>query len=571
MHNAEIARRFHELADLLEIQDANEFRVRAYRNAASIVEGSSRPIESMVADGEDLTAIRGIGDDLAGKIEELVKTGNLPQLQELQGEVPEQLTELMRLDQLGPKRTRAIYDALGIGSLEELEKAAEEGRIRELSGFGPKTERKIADEVARLSEREDQRILLGEAEQVAGPLVRYLDELDEVSRIEVAGSYRRRRDTVGDLDILVACDDSGPVMERFTSHPEVAEVASQGKTRATVHLKSGLQVDLRVVKTASFGAALHYFTGSKAHNVAIRKMAVERKLKVNEYGVYRGRKRIAGETEEEVFEQVGLPWIPPELRENRGEIEAAQGDRLPDLVQEKDIRGDLHLHTSATDGRNDLREMAEEAKRLGYEYIAITDHSKRLAMAKGLDARRLRQQMEEIDELNDGLDGIRVLKGIEVDILEDGRLDLPDDVLDELDLTVCSVHSKFDLSRKKQTERVLRAMDNPRCNILGHPTGRLINRREAYRIDLEAIVEAAAERGCCLELNAQPSRLDLSGRYAGMLRDAGVPGVVSTDAHAVDHLNFMHLGVAQARRGWMEKKHLLNTRTLKQLQKMLAR
>ena len=570
MHNAEIARKFHELADLLEIQDANPFRVRAYRNAANIVEGSSRPVEDMVAEGEDLSSIKGIGDDLAGKITELVKTGNLPQLQELQKEVPEELSELMRLDQLGPKRTKAIHEELGISSLKALKEAAEAGRIQKLSGFGAKTEKKILEEVKKLGDR-DHRTRLGEAEQVAAPLVAYLDELEEVEQIEVAGSYRRRKETVGDLDILVASADSQPVMERFTSHPEVAKVASQGKTRATVYLKSGLQVDLRVVKAASFGAALYYFTGSKAHNVAVRKIAVKKDLKVNEYGVYRGRKRIAGKTEAEVLEQVDLPWILPELRENKGEIEAAREGRLPDLVEEKDIRGDLHTHTSATDGRNSLKEMAEEARRLGHDYIAITDHSKRLTMANGLDAKRLRQQMAAIDQLSDELDGIRVLKGIEVDILEDGKLDLPDDVLKELDITVCSIHSRFELSKKKQTERVLRAMDNPNFNILGHPTGRLINEREAYQIDLEAIIEAAAERGCCLELNAQPSRLDLAGRYAGMLREAGVLGAVSTDAHATDHLGFMHLGVAQARRGWMEKKDLLNTRTLRQLQKILAR
>ena len=570
MHNAAIARKFHELADLLEIQGANPFRVRAYRNAASIVEGSSRPLEDRVAEGEDLSAIKGIGEDLAGQIKELVETGDLSQLQTLQKDVPEQLSELMRLDQLGPKRTRAIHDELGVSSLKELKQVAEAGKIRELSGFGAKTEKKILEGVDKLSDR-DHRTRLGEAEQVAAPLLAYLDELEEVSQIEVAGSYRRRKETVGDLDILVASANSAPVMERFTRHPEVGRVVSQGKTRATVYLKSGLQVDLRVVKAASFGAALHYFTGSKAHNVAIRKMALEKKLKINEYGVYRGRKRVAGKTETEVFEQVGLPWIPPELRENKGEIEAAREERLPDLVEEKDIRGDLHMHTNATDGRNSLREMAEEAKRLGYDYIAITDHSKRLTMANGLDAKRLRQQMAAIDKLNDELDGIRVLKGIEVDILEDGKLDLPDEVLDELDITVGSIHSKFELSKKKQTERVLRAMDNPRFNILGHPTGRLINEREAYKIDLEAVIEAAAERGCCLELNAQPSRLDLAGRYAGLLREAGVLGAVSTDAHATDHLGFMHLGVAQARRGWMEKKHVINTRTLKQLQKILAR
>ncbi|WP_404369043.1 DNA polymerase/3'-5' exonuclease PolX [Marinobacter sp.] len=570
MHNAEIARRFHELADLLEIQNANEFRVRAYRNAANIVEGSSRRVEDMVRKGEDLSLIKGIGDDLAGKIEELVKTGSLPQLEELQQELPEGLHQLMRLGQLGPKRTKLLHDELKITSLEELRSAAEKGKIREVRGFGKKTEQKILDEIDKVSDRE-RRTRLGEAEQVAGPLVDYLRELDEVKKITVAGSFRRRKDTVGDLDILVACKDSKPVMKRFTSHPEVAEVVSRGSTRSTVYLKSGLQVDLRVVKEESYGAALHYFTGSKDHNVAIRRMGVERKLKINEYGVFRGRKRIAGKTEEEVFEQVGLPWIPPELRENRGEIEAAEKGRLPTLVELDDIRGDLHMHTEATDGRHSLEEMAREAKRLGYDYVAITDHSKRLTMAKGLDARRLRKQMEEIDRLNDSLSGIRVLKGIEVDILEDGTLDLPDEVLKELDLTVCSVHSKFDLSKKKQTERVLRAMDNRYFNILGHPTGRLINDRDPFAIDLEAIVEAAADKGCCLELNSQPSRLDLAGRYARMVKEAGVLGVTSTDAHAADHLGFMHLGVAQARRGWMEKADLLNTRPLDELKKALKR
>jgi DNA polymerase (family 10) len=454
---------------------------------------------------------------------------------------------------------------------EELHKAADKGKVSSLSGFGKKTEEKILDELDKLSPEKDQRMRLGEAEQVAGPLVDYLDELDDVTKIIVAGSYRRRKETVGNLDILVACEDSAPVMKRFTNHPEVADVVSKGKTRSTVHLKSGLQVDLRVVPEKSYGAALHYFTGSRAHNVAIRQMGVDRGLKFNEYGVYKGDKLVAGKTEEGVFDQVGLPWIAPELRENRGEIEAGREDRLPRLVEEKDIRGDLHMHTDATDGRNSLREMAEAAKKLGHDYIAITDHSRRLTMANGLTPKRLREQMEAINRLNDELRGIQVLKGIEVDILEDGSLDLPDDVLKELDLTVCSIHSKLNLSRKKQTERVLRAMDNRYFSILGHPTGRLINKRAPYPIDLEAIVEGARERGCCLEINSQPSRLDLPGRYAHMVKEAGVLGVTSTDSHATDHLGFMHLGVAQARRGWMEKGDLLNTRTVRQLKKILTR
>lgn len=570
MQNVEVARAFQKYADLLEIQGANPFRVRAYRSAATTVEGLSSAVQDMVEQGEDLTEIHGIGEDLAGKIETLVTTGELPELKELERKVPKELSELMTLDQLGPKRTKIIHDELKIKTLDELREAAEAGKISELEGFGKKTEQKILDELGKVPER-SQRTRLGEAEQAALPLADYLRELKEVKDVVIAGSFRRRKETVGDLDILVTCDNSDPVMKRFTGYSEVDTVVSQGTTKSTVHLKSGLQVDLRVVPEESYGAALHYFTGSKGHNVAIRKMIVDQGLKLNEYGIFKGDKRIAGETETEVFKQVNLPYIPPELRENQGEIEAAQKNRLPRLVELDDIRGDLHMHTKTTDGRNTVREMAEAARELGYEYIAITDHSQALPMAKGLDPKRLRKQLENIDEVNRDIKGIEILKSIEVDILEDGRLDLPDEVLKELDLTVCSVHSKFSLSRKQQTERILRAMDNRYFKILGHPTGRLINEREGLQIDMEKIVEAAKEHGCCMELNAQPSRMDLAGPYARMVKEAGVLGVVSTDSHAVDHLRFMHLGVDQARRGWMEKDDILNTRSLGQLKKILRR
>ena len=392
-----------------------------------------------------------------------------------------------------------------------------------------------------------------------------------MKKVVAAGSYRRRRETVGDLDILVTCKKDSPVMDRFVDYSEIDEVVSKGDTRSTVYLRSGVQVDLRVVQEVSYGAALHYFTGSKAHNIAVRKLGQKKSLKINEYGVFKDDDRIAGKTEEEVYEQVDLPYIEPELREDRGEIEAAQKDRLPRLITLDDIRGDLHMHTEATDGRCPLEEMVDKAKDLGYAYIAVTDHSQRVTMAKGLDARRLREQLEAIDELNEKLSGITVLKGIEVDILEDGSLDLPDEVLKELDLTVCSVHYNRNLSRKKQTERIIRAMDNPCFSILGHPTGRLINERQAYEVDIERIIEAAGERGCFLELDAQPSRLDLADTHCRLAKDRGVKIAISTDAHHLAGLDYMRLGISQARRGWLEPDDVINTRSLKELKKLLKR
>ncbi|MFW5955020.1 MAG: PHP domain-containing protein, partial [Guyparkeria sp.] len=383
-------------------------------------------------------------------------------------------------------------------------------------------------------------------------------------------SYRRGKETVGDLDILVTCRKDSPVMDRFVAHEEVSRVVSHGGTRSTVHLRSGLQVDLRVVPAVGAGAALHYFTGSKAHNIAVRRRGVERGLKINEYGVYRDEKRIAGRTEDEVFEAVGLPFVAPELREDRGEIEAAEARRLPDLVSLADIRGDLHCHTDATDGQHDLETMARAAQARGYEYLAITDHSKAVRVANGLDADRLLAQVDEIDRLNEALEGITILKGIEVDILADGRLDLPDDVLDRLDLAVCSIHSRFNLSEKQQTERVLRAMENPHFTILGHPTGRLINQRRPYAIDLGQVIRAAAERGCFLEVNAQPSRLDLDDAACMLAREQGARIAVSTDAHADVQLDAMRFGITQARRGWLTADDVINTRGLAALRKLIG-
>jgi DNA polymerase (family 10) len=417
----------------------------------------------------------------------------------------------------------------------------------------------------------NRRFLWIEMEEYAEPLVEHLKELKTVDKIVVAGSFRRKEETVGDLDILVTSENSNPVIDHFTSYNEVERVISKGDTRSSVILHSGVQVDLRVVAVKSYGAAMFYFTGSKAHNVAVRKMAQKKNLKINEYGVFIGKKRLAGKKEEEVFEQVGLPYIEPELRENRGEIEAAQQGKLPKLIAIEDIRGDLQMHTKSSDGKSSLEEMVDGARNKGYDYLAITDHSKRVTMAKGLDAKRLAQQIEEIERLNEKINDIRVLKSCEVDILKDGSLDLEDEILAELDLVICSVHYNTNLSEKKQTERIIRAMDNIHFNILAHPTGRLIGSRDPYPIDLESVMKAAKERGCYLEINADPERLDLSDMQCKMAQDIGLKLSISTDAHSVSGLDHMRLGVAQARRGWLSADDVLNTRSWGELKKLVKR
>jgi DNA polymerase (family 10) len=571
IHNREIAGIFEELADLLEVEGANRFRVRAYRDAARVIGGMSEDLADLVESGSDLTELPNIGEAIAKKIRTVVETGSLPQLTEVEGRTPASLSEMMKLEGLGPKRVKTLHEKLGIDTLDDLRAAVEAHKVRQLEGFGPKTEETIRERLARW-QGEERRTLLFAAEDIAKPLVAYLEAIDGIKDITVAGSYRRRKETVGDLDILVTCKRGTPVMDRFVGYDEVSEVVSKGDTRSTVRLRSGMQVDLRVLPQVSYGAALHYFTGSKAHNIAVRKLGVKRGLKINEYGVFRGDERVAGGTEEEVYGTVDLPYIPPELREDRGEIDAAREGKLPRLVERSDIRGDLHAHTKETDGHNSLREMAEAAAEQGYDYLAITDHSQHLSVAKGLDEKRLARQIEAIDRLNEDLEGrITVLKGIEVDVLEDGSLDLPDSILERLDLRVCSVHYKFNLSKEKQTERVLRAMDNPLFNILAHPSGRLLEERDPYELDLERIMEAAAERGCFLEVNAQPSRLDLSDSACKLAKEMGVKVAISTDAHGVGNLALMRFGIGQARRGWLEAKDVINTRPLKDLLALLKR
>ncbi len=568
VHNADIAAIFEEIADLLEIQGENPFRIRAYRNAARQMEAMGVPAADLLARGEDLTELPGIGEDLAAKIKEIVKTGSCKALEKLRKQLPPTITTLLKIPGLGPKRVKALYQKLKIESLTDLARAARDGQIRALEGFGAKTEATIL-QALEAHAGEAKRFKLAIAAQYAEPLCDYLARIKGVQHAVVAGSYRRAKETVGDLDILVTAGKSGPVMDRFTAYDEVARVLAQGETRSTVVLKCGLQVDLRVVEDTSFGAALHYFTGSKNHNIVIRRLGQKKGLKINEYGVFKGERRVGGKTEESVFQSVGLPFIPPELRENRGEIEAARAGKLPRLVELKDLKGDLHVHTKATDGHHTLKEMAEATRARDFEYVAITEHSRRLTVARGLDPRRLRQQMAEIDELNDRLKGITVLKGIEVDILEDGALDLPDEVLSECDLVVGAVHSKFNLVRAKQTARILKAMDHKYFTILAHPSGRLIDTREPYDVDMLRIVRHARSRGCFLELNAHPERLDLLDVHCQLARDEGVLVAVSSDAHRVQDYDNLKYGIGQARRGWLEKKDVLNTRSLTELRKLL--
>jgi DNA polymerase (family 10) len=562
VHNADIAAAFEEIADLLELGDENPFRIRAYRNAARVVGGLSLDLAATLAAGKDLPKLPGIGEDLAGKIREIAATGTCKLLEKLRGRFPAGITELLRLPGVGPKRIRALHEAK-IDSLEDLRRAARAGKLPKLPGFGEKTAQRISDS-AQAQLGATRRFKLAVAAQYAGPLAKHVGGV-------VAGSFRRMRDTVGDIDILVASDEPQKPTRRFVGYPEVREVLASGATRSSVRLASGLQADLRVVPQESYGAALHYFTGSKAHNIAVRKLGIARGLKINEYGVWRGETRIAGETEESVYAAVGLPYIEPELRENQGELEAARAGKLPRLVELADLRGDLHAHTHATDGRASAREMAFAAKAAGLQYLAVTDHSRRLAMARGLDVRRLEKQMAEIDDLNRELSGITLLKGIEVDILEDGSLDLPDSVLKKLDVVVAAVHGGFKFPRARQTARILAALDNPCVHILAHPTGRLIGEREPYDVDMLAVVRKAKARGVALELNAHPDRLDLNEVHCRMAKDEGVLVAIGSDAHGVDGFEVLRYGVGQARRGWLEKKDVLNARPLAELRRWLGR
>jgi DNA polymerase (family 10) len=576
VYNSDVVEIFNDVADLLEIEGANEYRVRAYRNAARTISTMSRNVAEMVEQGEDLTELPGIGEDLAGKIEEIVATGDLKQLEEIEQRTPPELTRLLDVAGLGPKRVQTIHEELGVTAMEELQEVAEAGAIRELHGLGPKTEQKILEDLERWS-AEEERTRRDVAEERVEPLLDFLRNREKVGRVEAAGSYRRKKETVGDLDILAISDAGEGVIADFVEYEDVEEIVSQGETRSTVIFRSGLHVDLRVVAEKSYGAALLYFTGSKQHNITLRNMALDRGWKINEYGVWETdedngqQELIAGETEEEIYDLLDLPWIAPELREDRGEVEAAEQGKLPGLITLDDVRGDLQMHTVASDGRASLKEMAEAGRELGREYLAISDHSGYIGVTQGLDADQLAKRIDEIERLNEELEDIELLTSVEVDVLEDGSLDLPDEVLEKLDLVVFAVHSHFDLPADEQTERIIRAMDNPNCTILAHPTGRQIGNRPAYELDVARLMDAALERGCFLEINAQPDRLDLDDVYCKMAKERGLKLAISTDAHGTEELRFMRYGVYQARRGWLEPDDVLNTRSWDDLKAVLER
>ena len=561
---------FEEIADRLAIQGENAFRVRAYSNAARLLQGLGPDVKQKLDRGEDLTELPGIGADLAAKIREIVETGTCGLLEDLRRKMPAAVTELLKVPGLGPKRVALLWHDLDVQTPEEVLRAARDGRIRTLPRFGEKVERQIE---ASLAEQLSvvTRMKLATAARYADALVRHLEQTKGVEKIAVAGSFRRMRETVGDLDILVTARKASVATERFVGYPDVAVVLAQGETRSAVRLKCGLQVDLRVVPAESFGAALVYFTGSKAHSIALRRLALQRGFKINEYGVFHDEERIAGDTEASVYRAIGLPEIPPELREDRGEIDAARAGQLPRLIEAGELKGDLHLHTSATDGRNSLEEMIAAARVLGFEYIAVAENSRRASMANGLDAARLRQQREAIDLINAKSKGIRVLKGVEVDILEDGRLDLPDKVLAELDLVVAAVHSGFELSRARQTERILRALDNPHVTLLAQPNEGSIGARESFDVDMLRIVRKAKARRVHLELSAHPDRVDLVDKHCRMAKDEGVLVAIDSNAHDTGEMAQLRYGVGQAHRAWLGRDDVLNTRGLREIMPLLER
>ncbi len=499
----------------------------------------------------------------------VTRTGHFASLEALKREIPGEMAAIAALPGMGPKRVKRLYDELKVRTVDDLRRAVAGGRLRELKGLGARIEDTLKAALAKPPS--ETRHKLASVEQTVEALISFLKPGIDGGRIAAAGSFRRRKDTLGDLDLLATSNDASAVSDALVGYDNVAEVLAYGPSRTTVVLRGGLQVDLRVVADASYGAALLYFTGSKAHNIALRRLANERDWKLNEYGLFEGTRLLAGKSEEDIYRKLGLSFIPPELREDRGEIALARAGALPKLVTLADIRGDLHAHTTWSDGAASIEQMAQAAETRGYEYLAITDHSRRLSVAHGLDADRLARQADEIDRLNAGQRGLTLLKGVEVDILEDGSLDLPDSVLSRLDLVVAAIHSAFALPREAQTKRLVRAMDNPRVSIIAHPTGRLIGQREPYDLDFGQIASAAAERGCRLEINAAPDRLDLDDVHASAAKSANAALAISTDAHAPAFLGWMRFGVDQARRGWLEKRDVVNTLPLAKLKKSLRR
>ncbi len=567
MKNKEVAEIFRKVAALLEIKGDNPYRIRAYQRAAQNIEALTVDVEELAARGK-LERIPGIGKDLAQKIKEILETGTLQKYEELKREIPPELLKFLEIPGFGPKKAKIVYEKLGIKTIEELEKACLEHRLARLPGFGPKTEENILKGIKLLKQKRG-RLPLGLVLPWAEELVSLLKKKSPVDRIDVAGSIRRRRETVKDIDILVTSKNPLKVMEIFVSLPMVEEVLLQGETKTSVRLKQGIQVDLRVVDPECYGAALAYFTGSKAHNIRIRELGVQRGLKINEYGIFRGQNRIGGREEEEVFAAVGLPWIPPELREDRGEIEAAQAGTLPRLVGYDEVLGDAHVHSKFSDGSASIEEIAAYARKLGLKWVGICDHSQGLKVAGGVPIEKIMEKKKAIEAFNKRSKDVKLLCGTEVDILADGKLDYPDEILKEFDLVIASIHSGFKQGEENLTQRIVAAMKNPFVHCIGHPTGRLLGEREPYPLDMERIISTAKETKTALEINAYYKRLDLNDIHARAAKEAGVKLLIGTDAHITDQMSYLHLGVAVARRGWCEKDDILNTLNYRQFKKYL--
>jgi len=569
MKNLEIANLFYHIADILEMRNV-QWKPRAYRRAAQAIESLSEPIEEIYKKGgkKALMEIPGIGASLAEHIEEYLKTGEVKEFNELLKKTPKGVEEMMHLEGLGPKKVQFLFQKLKIKSIKELEEAVKKHKLAGLPGFGKKTEENILRAI-EFYRKGQERTLLGIALPIAQEIVEKLRKLKEVNSINYAGSLRRMKETIGDIDILVTSSNPQRVMDFFTTMPDVLRIIAKGKTKSTVILKGNMQADVRVVDDKSFGAALQYFTGSKEHNIKLREIAIKKGYKLSEYGLFdkKTNKYIAGRTEEEVYKKLGLPYIEPELRENLGEIEAAQKGKLPKLIGYNDVKGDFHVHSKWSDGSDEIEDIAKAAIKQGYEYLCLTDHSKTRAIAHGLSEDDLKKQWREIDKVNAKLKNFRILKGTELDILSDGSLDYDDEVLKKFDIVVASVHSGFKMSEKEMTKRIVRALESKYVDILGHPTGRLINQRAPYQVDMDAVLNVAKENEKIVEINAHPERLDLKDVHIRAALEKGIKLAIGTDSHSVEHLKFINYGIAQARRGWAEKKDIINTLPLKELPK----
>jgi len=568
MTNQEIADILVHISEILDIQGENPFKIRAYIKASQTIENLTYQLSSL-EDKDRIMELPGIGEGIAKKIKELLETRKLKYYEDLKKSEYAPLTEFLRIPGMGPKHAKLVYDKLRIKTVEKLRKAAEEGKLRELPGLGEKVEQNILQgiqQVQKFKERYSLAFIYPRAQNI----VEELKKIKEIKQITLGGSLRRMKETIGDVDLLVASDKPKPVMGAFANLPQTAKVLSKGNTKASIMTKDGFQVDIRVVKPISFGAAQHYFTGSKAHNIRIRSLGQDKGLKINEYGVFKGQKSIAGKTEDEVFKSVGLPFIPPELREDQGEIEAAQNGELPSLIELKDIQGDLHVHTDWTDGNNTIEEMAQTAKKRGYKYVAICDHSPTVGITNGLTEERLLKQIREIEKLNKKSKEFKILSGIEVDIRSNSQLDLKDEFLKKLDVVAAAVHTKFTQPKDEMTKRIIKAIEDPNVDIIAHPTGRLIGKREPYQVDMDKIMDACKANGKVLELNAYPERLDLSDLNCRKAKEKGVKIAISTDAHADAHLEWMKFGVATARRGWIEPEDVINALPLSKLLKLLS-